>query len=223
MKAIHGGKAKNDKIDAHKIAVRLRGGMVPMAYVYPPEMRATRDLLRHRCHLRRKRAEVLAHIHNTHSHYNLPEIGQKAAYKANGEAVAEPFPEPRVGRTLEMDGALIDPYDKLLGEGELSITRTAKAHDVHTSARLQSVPGIGTTPALVIRYEIHDIARFPRVQDFVSYCRLVKYAKESAGKPHGLSGNTIGNPQLKGAFSEAAVLCLRLNQPWQRVLCQTGA
>ena len=30
MKAIHGGKAKNDKIDAHKIAVLLRGGMLPL-------------------------------------------------------------------------------------------------------------------------------------------------------------------------------------------------
>jgi transposase len=46
MKAIHGGKAKNDKIDAHKIAVPLRGGMLPQAYVYPKPMRATRDLLR---------------------------------------------------------------------------------------------------------------------------------------------------------------------------------
>ena len=41
MKAIHGGKAKNDKIDAQKIAVLLRGGMLPQAYVYPAEMRAT--------------------------------------------------------------------------------------------------------------------------------------------------------------------------------------
>ena len=48
MKAIHGGKAKNDRIDAHKIATLLRGGMIPRAYVYPPEMRATRDLLRRR-------------------------------------------------------------------------------------------------------------------------------------------------------------------------------
>src|SRR5437899_12993113 len=56
MKAIHGGKAKNDKIDAHKIAVLLRGGMVPQAYVYPAEMRATRALLRRRCPLVRKRA-----------------------------------------------------------------------------------------------------------------------------------------------------------------------
>jgi transposase len=31
MKAIHGGKAKNDKIDSHKIAVLLRGGSFPMA------------------------------------------------------------------------------------------------------------------------------------------------------------------------------------------------
>ena len=31
MKAIHGGKAKNDQIDAHKIAVLLRGGMLPQA------------------------------------------------------------------------------------------------------------------------------------------------------------------------------------------------
>ena len=31
MKAIHGGKAKNDTIDAHKIAVLLRGGMLPQA------------------------------------------------------------------------------------------------------------------------------------------------------------------------------------------------
>jgi hypothetical protein len=43
MKAIHGGKAKSDKIDAHNIAVLLREGMWPQAYVYPADMRATRD------------------------------------------------------------------------------------------------------------------------------------------------------------------------------------
>jgi hypothetical protein len=57
MKAIHGGKAKNDRIDAYKIAYLLRGGNIPMAYVYPPEMRATRDLISRRNHLMRKRAE----------------------------------------------------------------------------------------------------------------------------------------------------------------------
>jgi len=82
MKAIHGGKAKNDRIDAHKIAVLLKGGMIPMAYVYPQEMRSTRDLMRRRNHLMRKRAELLAHIQNTNSQYNLPEFKKKIAYKA---------------------------------------------------------------------------------------------------------------------------------------------
>jgi hypothetical protein len=36
MKAIHGGKAKNDKIDSHKIASLLRGGLLPQSYVYQP-------------------------------------------------------------------------------------------------------------------------------------------------------------------------------------------
>ena len=67
MKAIHGGKAKNDTIDAHKIAVLLHGGMVPQAYVYPAEMRVTRNLLRRRMHLLRTRAEWLAHSQQTNS------------------------------------------------------------------------------------------------------------------------------------------------------------
>ena len=114
MKAIHGGKAKNDKIDAHKIAVLLRGGMMPQAYVYPSEMRATRDLLRRRCHLARKRAELLAHIHNTNSQYNLPEIGKRLANKSNREDVAEHFPDPSVRKAIEVDVSLIDHYDQLL-------------------------------------------------------------------------------------------------------------
>src|SRR5262249_36956993 len=72
MKAIHGGKAKTDPIDAHKIAVLLRGGMLPQAYVYPKGMRETRDLLRRRTFLVRKRAEALVHLTNTNSQYNLP-------------------------------------------------------------------------------------------------------------------------------------------------------
>ena len=61
-KAIHGGKAKNDTIDSQKIAVLLRGGILPQASGYPAAMRATRDLLRRRTHLMRTRAELLAHI-----------------------------------------------------------------------------------------------------------------------------------------------------------------
>jgi len=218
MKAIHGGKAKNDKIDAQKIAVLLRGGMLPQAYVYPADMRATRDLLRRRMHFMRKRAELLAHVQNTNSQYNLPEIGKKIAYKANRDGVAERFPDPAVHKSIEVDLALIGHYDDLLHDVELSILKAAKQDNANTFYLLRTVPGIGEILRLVLLYEIHDIQRFSRVQDFVSYCRLVKCAKESAGKRYGTSGTKIGNAYLKWAFSEAAVLFLRNNPHGQKYL-----
>ncbi len=66
MKAIHGAKAKNDKIDSRKIAALLKGGLIPKSYVYPAEMRATRDLFRRRTRFVRQRGQQLAHIENTH-------------------------------------------------------------------------------------------------------------------------------------------------------------
>src|SRR5215831_15088069 len=111
MKAIHGGKAKNDKIDSQKMAALLRGGMLPKAYVYPAQMRATRDLLRRRTHLMRKRSELLSQVQNTNSQYNLPEIGKKIAYQANRTGVAERFDDAAVQKTLEVDLALITYYD----------------------------------------------------------------------------------------------------------------
>jgi hypothetical protein len=143
MKAIHGGKTQNDRIDAQKIAVLLRGGMLPQAYVYPAEMRATRDLLRRRMHLRRKRAELLAHVQNPNSQYNLPEIGKKIAYKAHRAGVAARFPAPTVQKSLEVALALLDYSDRLLTDLEFYMVKTARQHDANTLYRLQTVPGSG--------------------------------------------------------------------------------
>jgi transposase len=90
VKAIHGGKTKNDKIDSRKIAGLLRSGIIPQAYVYPAEMRATRNLLRRRNYIMRKRVDLLAHIQNTNSQYSLPEFGKKISHKINREGVHEP-------------------------------------------------------------------------------------------------------------------------------------
>jgi len=168
----------------------------------------------------RKRAELLTHVQQTNRQYNLPEIGKKIAYKTNRPGVAERFADPAVQKSVEVDLALLDYYDQLLRDLELAIVKTAKQHDANTLYLLQTVPGIGKILSLVLLYEMHDIARFPRVQDFVSYCRLVKCAKESAGKRYGTSGTKIGNAYLKWAFSEAAVLFLRNNPAGQKYLAR---
>ena len=121
-------------------------------------------------------------------------------------------------KSIEVDLTLIDYYDELFRDVELTILKAAKQHDANTLYLLQTVPGIGKILSLVLLYEIYDINRFPRVQEFASYCRLVKCAKESNGKRTGSSGTKIGHAHLKWAFSEAAVLFLRDNPAGQKLL-----
>jgi transposase len=206
MKAIHGGKGKNDTIDSQKIAALLRGGMLPKASVYPAQRRATRDFLRRRPPLMRKRSELLGHVHNTNSQYNLPEIGKKIASKANRQGVAERFADASVQKPIAVDLALLTSYDELLTDLELFRLKTAKHHDPHTRYLRQTAPGIGKILSLVLLYDIHHIERFPSVQEFASYWRLVQGRKESGGKRLGTSGKKIGNAHLTWAFSEAAPL-----------------
>lgn len=212
MKAIHGGKTKNDKIDAHKIAMLLRGGMLPRAYVYPKGMRETRDLLRRRMYLVHKRAETMAHIQNTNSQYNLPPFEKKIDRASNRQALEIPkrFDAPHVQKTMEIDLALLDHLDKQIRQLEWYLQKNAQVEDGNTLARLRSIPGVGPILALVFLYEIHDIRRFEKVGQFLSYCRLVRPQHESAGKSKtGVGKKKIGNPNLRWAFGEAVLLLLR--------------
>jgi transposase len=208
MKAIHGGKAKSDKIDSEKIARLLRGGTLPMAYVYPSGMRETRDLLRRRGYLVHKRAELMAHIQNTGSQYNLPSFG-RIDRKPKREALAGQFTNPSVQLSIQTNINLIDAFDEQIKTLENYIERTVKIDDMQSFHRLKTIPGIGKILGLTLLYEIHDIGRFPQVGNFQSYARLVKCAHESAGKKSGSGGKKIGNVHLKWAFSEASVLMLR--------------
>jgi transposase len=213
LKAIHGGKSKNDKLDADKLSALLRGGNFPTAYVYPKGLRETRDLLRRRTQFVRQRALLVAHIQNTNSQYNLPVFGKKLVYAANREEldVADRFTDPSVRLSIETDLALIDSLDQRIGAVELYLERHAKIDDGNTFARLKSIPGVGRILALIFLYEIHDIKRFPTPGAFLSYCRLVRGKHESAGKAKkGAPGSKkIGNAHLRWAFGEAVCLWLR--------------
>jgi transposase len=80
------------------------------------------------------------------------------------------------------------PADDLLIDLELYILKTVTKHDANTRYLLQTLPGIGKILSLVRLYEIHDIHRFPSVQGFTSYSRLVQCSKESGDKRLGTSG-----------------------------------
>jgi hypothetical protein len=112
MKMIHGSKSKNDKIDAAKLAGLLRGGLFPMAYVYPPAKRQTRDLLRRRSFFVRQRAQLIAHIQNTNIQFNLPPFLKKLSYAGNRTPeIAERFSDASTRLSVTADLNMIDAYD----------------------------------------------------------------------------------------------------------------
>ena len=213
MTAIHGGKANNATIDSPNMAALLRGGMLPQADVYPAALRATRDLLRRRRHLARKRAARLAHMPHTNRPSNLPASGKKMADKANRAGVADRVADPAGHQRIEVELALIDDDAELRRDVERSRLNTATHHDANTLSLRQTVPGIGKLLSLVGLDALHDINRLPTVQDVVSDGRLGNCATASAGQRWGPAGPKLGQAQLTGAFSAAAVLCLRDQAP----------
>lgn len=215
MQAIHGGKTSNDKIDSEKIALLLKSGMVPVAYVYPPQMRGARDLMRRRLFFVQRRSEALAHVQMTFQQYNFKPPTVDLIYHKNRLALELPFKDPAVVKMVETDlnaiamltteinslVSFIDSGTKVRGELGFNI------------ALLTSIPGVGPVLSATILYEIHTIKRFPSVQDFISYCRLIKPKKTSAGKSKGTRVNSkIGNHHLRWAFGEVAVQSLKTPQ-----------
>jgi transposase len=128
------------------------------------------------------------------------------------------FTDPMVKKSIEADLRMLEAYDELLKDLEDEIERQARHHDKKTLELLRSIPGVGKILALLMLYEIDDISRFPTVGQFISYSRLVKCAHESAGKRSSGGHDKIGNPHLKWAFSEAAVLLLKGNDRAKRLL-----
>jgi transposase len=75
--------------------------------------------------------------------------------------------------------------------------------------RLLWIPGIGRLTAFTIYLEVDGITRFPTVQHFWSYCRLVPGAANSAQRTRHRSGNKDGNRYLKLAFSHATIRAIQ--------------
>src|SRR4029453_16847745 len=177
----------NDKIDSHKIASLLRGACGRKPTCIRPRcgrLATCSDGACTRC------ASVAScwHIFRTRAP-STTFRSSSAGWRTRPIAMACPtiFLMPASARASRWTSRC-SSYDGLITDLELTLVRDAKRHDGDAFHRLRSVPGIGKVLALTILYEIHDIHRFDRVQEFASYARLVKCAHQSAGKTYGTGG-----------------------------------
>ena len=213
LKHIHGGKNKNDRIDSEKLAHLLRTNLIPPSYVYPKERRPMRALLRQRMSYVWERSELLTHLSMNQTAEGLVPVA-KGGHNRDvwEERILAQYTDPLLKLAVECDMELIRSYDRRIELLDQKLAAEARREHGRDFPLLMTVPGIGRVLALTLLFEIDTIQRFPTVKDFVSYCRLVKGSVASAGKVKGLCGGKMGNPYLRWAFGEAAVIAKR-NHP----------
>jgi len=206
MKAIAGNKKKNDPLDAETIAHLMRSNLFPQAYPYPAEMRAVRDLLRRRHRLVRHRSEAYTHVQLLLRQQGICEFRGKDVKSVDGkEQILNSLNDPDVYYLLKSDLLLIDQLDKLLSKIEKQIKTRAFHHNGTDYSLLKTVTGVGDMLALSILYETHDIMRFPNVQNYASYCRVIRVQRTSAGKNNYGRNQKMGNPYLKWTYGQILV------------------
>jgi transposase len=207
VKQWEGLKHTDDRHDARWLAHLLALGILPEGYIYPRQERAVRDLLRRRAFLVRKRTSFLLSMRGAfecRTGLRTRSRDVKRWTEADVEAYLDD-PAAVLGITC-----LLEPLKVVTAQIrtiEKEVLTRARLRDEF--APLQTVWGVGKVLALTIMYEVGDIARFSKVGNFASYCRLVKTARLSAGKSKGTGNRRNGNPYLSWAFSEAAHFAVR--------------
>ena len=168
LKAIHGGKNKNDRIDSEKIAHLLRSNLIPPAYVYPADKRPLRALLRQRLFFVWRRAELLARIHSHQlAHNRIPQKQTRRNRDPWEQQLLAAEDHPLRQLALKNDLAMIRHFDTQICQLEEELQRQARKTTAREYALLQTVPGIGENLGMTILCEIGDIARFPTVKNFL--------------------------------------------------------
>ena len=144
LKAIHGGKNKNDRIDSEKIAHLLRSNLIPPGYVYPAEKRPLRALLRQRLLYVWNRSELLSRIQSHQLAHNRPTCRQNIYNRESWtEQILASEKDPARQLALQNDLALIGHYDAQLASLEKELLKLTKQTAGRDFTLLQTTPGIG--------------------------------------------------------------------------------
>jgi len=204
-----GLKHGDDASDARWLALMLRLGILPEAYIYPADLRPVRDLLRKRTFLVRQRTANILSIQNLVTRNTARSISADDVERLTPEKVAElGLPEYVV---LALKASLVMTTCGTEQIKALEKAACARVRLTENFQNLTTVDGIGTILGLTIMLETGNIERFPSVGHYASYARCVDGARISNGKKKGKVNTKNGNPYLSWAFSEAANHCIRFN------------
>lgn len=214
MEQYNGIKHADDTHDAFFLAELSRLKILPTGYIYDPQLRPVRDLLRRRLTLVHQRTALM--------------LSFKSLYtRVFGEQM-------KLGRLKELEPEDVEkfyshPANQLIGTLQiehiraltLSIEKIEKvvldsARELPYYSKLTTLPGVGKILGMTITMEVGDIKRFASAGQFASYCRAVEAKRISNQKKKADNNSKCGNKYLAWAFIEAANCAPRFDQPCRR-------
>ena len=203
-----GIKQANDLTDAAFLAHLARLNILPTGYIYPKEERPVRDLLRRRTLLVRQRTSIKLSLQNM--------FMRQAALNLNWRQIRRLSVQKRSEALSDKD------YLLFVTKSQIELIEQLNAHIKQFEEKvlergglkpeyepLLTIPGVGVILGLTIMLETGEIARFPHVGNFTSYCRCVRANKMSNGKSKGKNNGKNGNPYLAWAFVEVVHHAMR--------------
>lgn len=204
-------EAKGDRMDADRLGKFQLRGILPEAYLAPPEVRLRRERLRYRMALSRLRTgvknRIQAILHRLGILHPFSDLFGKA-----GRAFLQRLELSEASReVLRGYLELLDRITALLAELDQWMAQNLQVDEI--VALLQTIPGIGLILAHVIAAEIGEIERFPSRRHLNSYAGLAPLSDDSADRHGQRHCSPACNHTLRWALIEAVTGVLNSHGP----------
>jgi len=202
VRAIAAARVKTDAVDAPTLAHLLRTGLLPEAYIAPPELRDLRDLLRHRATLVHLRTSIKNRVHALLARQGvLPDHSDLFGTAGRAFLAAVELPEGS-RRRLDSLLSLVCDFDREITATTREIDQRAKTDErVKLLCRIR---GIGRYTAMLIIAEVGEVKRFPTARHLCAWAGLTPTVRSSDGKARLGHISRQGSTILRWALCEAA-------------------
>jgi transposase len=209
-----GIKHADDKNDAYFLAELQRLNILPTGYIYDPQLRPVRDLLRRRVSLVQQRTALLLSFNSLHTRTTGQALSLSRLKGLTVEEAKALYAHPANRLIAQMQKEHIEALNRSIAKIEQVVQ--ASARELPYYQRLNTLPGVGRILGMTITLEVGEIGRFATAGDFASYCRAVDSRRTSNQKNKGENNRKCGNRYLAWAFVEAANFAKRYDERSRR-------
>jgi len=210
MEQYNGIKHADDTNDAFFLAELLRLNILPTGYIYDPQLRPVRDLLRRRLLLVGQRTALMLSFKSLYTRTTGQEMPLSELKGLEIKDAQDLYDHPANQLIAGMQIKHIEQFTESIEKIEKAVL--ASARELPYYPKLTTLPGVGKILGMTMTMEVGDIKRFADAGNFASYCRTVEAKRTSNSRKKGENNSKCGNKYLSWAFVEAANFARRYDE-----------